>query len=169
MNLPLTNRNPIQHRLRAAVFGPARDVVAGRNRAFLAVGERAHARRLHAILGEIVFHARRAPRTQRNIVFARAAFVGMAFNRDRVLRILLQPLRLLGQGLLRFGRQIRAIRREVDDVADGGGKVLGAAGCAARVGPFAAVAPVLAAVAIRGAEPAFGESGVFLGASAEQR
>ena len=46
------------------------------------------------------------------IVFARAALVGMAFNCDRVVPVLLQPLGLLGQCLLRIGTDDReSVRR----------------------------------------------------------
>ena len=44
--------------------------------------------------------------------------VGVTFDGDRVLRILLEPLRLLLQRRGCFGRQIRAVGGEVDDIAD---------------------------------------------------
>ena len=40
---------------------------------------------------------------QRNVVLARAALVGVALDGDGVLRILLQPARLIGEGLLASG------------------------------------------------------------------
>ena len=42
----------------------------------------------------------------------------MAFDGDGVLRILLQPLRLLLESGAGFRRQVGAVGREVDDVAD---------------------------------------------------
>src|ERR1700687_5580277 len=70
----------VEDRHRATVLRPARYVVAYRDWPFLAVGNRAHAMRLHAVRHQIVVHRLRAPGTERDIVFARAALVGMAFD-----------------------------------------------------------------------------------------
>src|SRR3977135_1627946 len=72
----------VEHRHGAAVLRPARDVVTYRDRALLAVGDRAHAAGLHAARDEILTHRLGAPRAERNIVLARAALVSMAFDRE---------------------------------------------------------------------------------------
>src|SRR3954447_24157043 len=77
---PDTLRACVQHRHRAAVLGPAGDVIADRNRAFLAVGDRPHPRGIDAARGEEGAHRRSTPRAQRNVVFAGAALVGVAFD-----------------------------------------------------------------------------------------
>src|ERR1700731_4591543 len=96
--LSLRSGAGVEHRHGAAVLRPARYVVADRDRPFLAVGNRAHAMRLHAARDQIVVHGLRAPGAERDIVFARAALVGMAFDEETILRVAAQPLRLLVQG-----------------------------------------------------------------------
>src|ERR1700704_792793 len=88
----------VEDRHRAAVLRPARYVVADRDRPFLAVGNRAHAMGLHAARDQIVVQGRPPPGAKRDIVFARAALVGVAFDDEAVLRVAAQPLRLLVQG-----------------------------------------------------------------------
>jgi hypothetical protein len=112
------NAAAVQHRLRTPILRPAGNVVANGHRALLAVGDGPDARRVDAVLCQIVSHCRGTTRSERDIVFTRTAFVGVAFDCDRVLRILLQPLRLLDKRLRRFRRQINGIGREIDDVAD---------------------------------------------------
>src|SRR5215212_3727017 len=70
----------VQHRNRTAILGPAGDVVADRNWAFLAVRDRPHPRGIDAARGEEGAHRLCTPRAQRNIVFAGAALVGVAFD-----------------------------------------------------------------------------------------
>ncbi len=84
-----------KQRHRAAVLRPAGDVVADRDRPFLAVGDRLHALGRNAACREIFARGGGAAGAERDVVFARAAFVGMAFDRDRVIGVLLQPRRLL--------------------------------------------------------------------------
>src|SRR5689334_151977 len=79
----------------AAVLRPARDVVAHRDRPFLAVRYGPHAVRLDAARDQIIVHRLGAPGAERDVVFARAALVGMALDHEIVLRIGAQPLRLL--------------------------------------------------------------------------
>ena len=51
---------------------------------------------LDATRDQIVAHGLRATRAECDIVLARAAFVGMAFNRElRILTVIGEPLRLL--------------------------------------------------------------------------
>src|SRR6185503_20526257 len=119
-----SGRNPAsgaraEHGDRAAVLRPAGDVVTHRHRALLAVGDRAHAARRDAARGEIVADRLGAPRAERDVVFARAALVGVAFDRElAVLRILIEPLRLLVERAARGGRQVGRVRLEEDAVAD---------------------------------------------------
>ena len=61
---------------------------------------------IDAMLGQEVAHRLGPLGAQRDIVLARAALVGVALDGDRVLGILLQPARLIGQRLLRLGRQL---------------------------------------------------------------
>src|SRR5262245_27283419 len=66
----------VQHRLGAAILRPAGDVVANRDRPFLAVRNRADALRVDAVLGQVVAHGHGALGAERDVVFARAALVG---------------------------------------------------------------------------------------------
>src|SRR5262245_7002315 len=80
----------------AAVPAPAGDVVADRNRPLFAVRNRAHAMTLDATRDQIVAHCLCTTRAECDVVLARAAFVGMAFNRElRILTVVGEPLRLL--------------------------------------------------------------------------
>ena len=54
---------------------------------------------------------------EREIVFARAALVAVAFDRDRDVRIAPQPIGLSRQDLLRLGRDIGAVEGEEHAVA----------------------------------------------------
>src|SRR5581483_7849748 len=81
----------VQHRDGAAVLRPARDVVTHRDRALLAVGDRAHALRLHAARDQIVAYRLGAPCTERDVVFARAALVGVALDGEGVAVIAAEP------------------------------------------------------------------------------
>src|SRR5262249_7156447 len=79
------------------------------DRAFLAVGNRAHALRVNAARREIVAHRLRAPGAERDVVLARAPLVGMPFDSEGVLVVNLQPLRLLLQRRDRVRRKLRRI------------------------------------------------------------
>src|SRR5439155_214466 len=81
----------VEHGLRAAILRPAGDVVAHRHGSLLAVGDRANALRVDAVLGQVGAHGRGSLRTERDIVLARAALVGVTLDGDGVLRVLLQP------------------------------------------------------------------------------
>src|SRR5437588_12885263 len=96
--LSLRSGTGVEHRDGAPILRPAGYVVADGDRPLLAVGNGPHAMRLDPARGEIIVHRLRAPRAQRDIVFARAALVGMAFDREMILRVGPQPLRLLFQG-----------------------------------------------------------------------
>src|SRR5690606_38481706 len=102
----------------AAVLRPARVGVANCDRTFVAVGDGAHTVGRHAAGSEEVAGGGCTALAESEVVCTRAAFVGMAFDRDRVLRVTLQPLGLLGKRLLRIGADQRRIEIEEDAVAD---------------------------------------------------
>ena len=83
----LKSGSRIEHRHRATILRPAGNIVADRDRALLAVGDRAHALRLDAARGEIVAHGLCAPGAERDVVFARAALVGMALDGEGILAV----------------------------------------------------------------------------------
>ena len=102
-------RGGAENRHSAAVLRPARNVVADRDRAFLAVGDRAHTAGLDSARREIVAHGLGAASAQGDVVFARAALVGMPFDREGVVAVLLQPLRLLVERAARRPREFGGI------------------------------------------------------------
>src|SRR5476649_1414967 len=108
----------VENRYRSAVLRPAGDVVTHRHRALLAVGNRPHAACIDTPRCEEAFYGLRTLGTQRNVVFAGAALVSMAFDRKRVAVVLLQPLRLLIQRRNRLRRQLGLIAFEEYAVAD---------------------------------------------------
>src|ERR1041385_5826745 len=86
----------VEHRDGAPVLRPARDVIAYGDRAFLTVGDGAHAVGGDAARDEIVAHRLRTPGAERDVVLAGAALVGVAFDGElAVLRVVGEPLRLL--------------------------------------------------------------------------
>src|SRR5207253_4042441 len=121
-------RGGAEDRHSAAVLRPARNVVADRDRAFLAVGHRTHAAGLDAARGEIIANRLGTAGAERNVVFAGAALVGVAFDREGVIAVLLQPLRLLVERAARLHREFGGIGLEEDAVADVNDEVLLAAG-----------------------------------------
>lgn len=68
-----------------------------RDRAFLAVADGRNPVRRNAQAGEIVLRRVRPPLAEREVVFASAALVAIAFERDPLVRIALQPLHLRAQ------------------------------------------------------------------------
>src|SRR5690606_9417782 len=113
-----------QRRDGTAVLRPTGNVVANGDRTFLAVGDRLDAVGSHTQRSQIVAGGGGAPGTEREVVFARAAFVRMTFDDDLVLRVLVEPLRLTGQCLLRVCADRRRVGVEEDAVADIDGEVL---------------------------------------------
>src|SRR5262244_3938025 len=85
----------VEHRDGAAVLRPAGDVVAHRDRALLAVGDRPYAVGIDAARDQVVAGHLGAAGAERDVVLARAALVGMTFDGEGVLVVVLQPLRLL--------------------------------------------------------------------------
>ncbi len=77
---------------------------------------------------EIVAHRRGAAGTERDVVFARAALVGVALDDEGVARILDQPLDLTIERGDRLRRELGGIGQEEDPVADIDDEFLGAAG-----------------------------------------
>jgi N-acetylglucosaminyldiphosphoundecaprenol N-acetyl-beta-D-mannosaminyltransferase len=113
----------VQHRLRATVLRPARNVVADCNGAFLAERRGTNATAGDAVFGQEGADGFGTLLAETDIVFARTSFVCVAFKRDGVLAILIEPASLVGQRLLRLWCQVPRIGREVDDVADVGGEI----------------------------------------------
>src|SRR5208337_1983743 len=70
----------INHCDGAPVLRPARNVVANGHGAFFAVGDCANTRRADALRDEEVFRCFRAARSERDVVFARAALVGVPLD-----------------------------------------------------------------------------------------
>src|SRR6185312_6376608 len=113
----------VEDRLRAPILVPAGRGVAGRDRPLLAVGHRADPPRVHARPREKGFHRRGAAGAEREVIFARSPLVGMAFDGDRVLRILVEPAGLVAQDARRLAGQVRAVLLEMHDVADIDGEI----------------------------------------------
>src|SRR5947209_3672081 len=111
-------RAGVQHRDRTTVLRPARDVVADRDRALLAVGDRPHPRGIDAARGQEGANRLGTAGAERDVVFARSALIRMAFDGEGVARISLQPLRLLFQGGDRLRREIGLVALEEHAVAD---------------------------------------------------
>lgn len=118
MSVTGLSRAIVEHGLRPSVLRPARYIVAHRHRPLFAVGNMPNALGGNAVARQEVSHRDSTASAERDVVLAGAALIGMSLDGNRVLRILLQPARLLAQRLLCLGRQIAAVGREVDDVAD---------------------------------------------------
>src|SRR5580692_9975802 len=108
----------VEHRDSATVLRPAGDVVANRDRPLLAIANRPHARSGHALSDEIIMHRLRASRAKSEIVFPRAALVGVPLNGEAVLVVLIEPGRLLVERCLGGRREVGLIGGEEDAVAD---------------------------------------------------
>src|SRR5438876_5835320 len=68
------------YKVAAPVLLPARFVALHAKRLFLAEADRAHPVGANALRDQELFHRRRTPVAQRQVVFRRAALVAMAFN-----------------------------------------------------------------------------------------
>ena len=88
---------------------------------------------------QVVLGCRRAAFAERDVVFARAAFVAMAFERDLGRRILLQPRGLTIERSLRFRAQIGLIKAEEHAIADVDDHVFLRAGTRCALGSASAV------------------------------
>jgi len=64
------------------------------------------------------------PCREGDVVFARSALIGMAFNLHRNIAILLEPGGLAAERFLRFRGERRLVDQEVDAVANIDGEVL---------------------------------------------
>src|SRR5262249_53193826 len=119
----------VQHRLSPAILRPARDVVADGNRAFFTVGNRLDSAGVHALAREEApdRHGPACPESE--IIFARATLIGVAFDGDPVLRILVEPARLVAQDALRLAGQRRAVHLEMNQIADIDGEISLRSGC----------------------------------------
>src|SRR5580658_519596 len=85
----------VEHRDGAPVLRPAGNIVTQRHRPFLAVGDGAHALRRDAAGDQVLAHRLGAAGAERDIVFTRAAFVGVTFDREGIAVVVAEPLRLL--------------------------------------------------------------------------
>src|SRR5262249_55956983 len=118
-------RTDPKHGHRATVLRPARNIIADSNRTFLAVGDRPHALWLDTARSQIITRRLRTTRAERDVVLARAAFVGMAFDRElAVLAVIHQPLRLLVERRTRLRRKLRRVGFEKYAVTHVDDKVL---------------------------------------------
>src|SRR5262245_25848375 len=97
----------VEHRDGAAVLRPARDVVAPRDRPFLAVRDGPHAVAVDATRHQVLADRLGAAGAERDVVLARPALVGVTFDGERVLAVVLEPLRLLVERGARLRRQLR--------------------------------------------------------------
>src|SRR5262249_32327727 len=95
-----------------------RFVMPFHGRPLLAVGDGLQPVPVDAERDEIVLHGIGAPLAQREVVFARAALVAVTFDRDAILRVLLQPCGLLLQRVLRIRANLVAVVVEEDPIAD---------------------------------------------------
>src|SRR5499427_6044413 len=114
---------------RATILRPAGDIVADCDRTFLPVRDCPHALWLDTPRGQIITRRLRTTRPERDVVLARAAFVGMALDGElAVLAVIRQPLRLLVECRTRLRRKFRRVGFEKYAVTHVDNKVLLAAG-----------------------------------------
>src|SRR5580658_8398736 len=117
----------VEHGHGAAILRPAGNIVAQRHRPFLAVGDGAHAGRRDAARDQVLAHGFGAAGAKCDVVFARAALVGMAFDGEGIAVVVVEPLRLLVERRARLTGQFRGIGIEEHAVADIDDEVLLAA------------------------------------------
>src|SRR5207248_1537049 len=99
-----------------------------RDRALLAIGDRGDAVSRYPLSDDEFTSGGGAACRESEVVFTGAALIGMAFDLDRDMGILLEPGCLTAQRLLRLRRQRRLVGQEIDPVADIDGEVLRRAG-----------------------------------------
>src|SRR3954454_9386255 len=109
---------------RAPVLCPGLLTRSADRRAFLAVAQRGDTIRGDASGNEVVLRRGGAAVAQCQVVLARAALVGVTFDRHADVAVLLQPLGLPVQGGAGFGGQVHLIVAEEDPVAGIGREVL---------------------------------------------
>ena len=119
------NLSPNNHRHRAAVLGPGFLVGAGRDRPLLAPAGHQQPRRRHALRHQEIARRIGAPLAQRLVIFARAALVGMAFDRGADVGVGDQPARLRRQRRLRRLVERIFVGAEIDGVRSGLGDQVG--------------------------------------------
>src|SRR5208282_66623 len=108
----------VDDRHAAAVLRPGRFVVTDHRRAFLAVADGSDAAGGDAERDQRAFHRVGAAIAEREVVFARAAVVAMAFDRDFHVLIFLEPGCLALKRLLAFRLDVRLVEVEEDAIAD---------------------------------------------------
>lgn len=101
---------------RAAVLRPGFLVRSERGGTFLAIADDADPRRIDAERGEVILCRIGAALTKRDIIVTRAAFIGMAFQRDADGGVALQPLCLASQRRLILCIDIILVEVEKDAV-----------------------------------------------------
>src|ERR1043166_2451768 len=109
-------RIALLHDLDAAVLLPGRFVVAHRRGPLFAVADDAELAGRHALELQGLLHRARAALAERDVVLARAALVGVAFEAHPGTRVLAQVLRPVGDHRLRFSLELARIEIEIDDV-----------------------------------------------------
>src|SRR5208282_1059443 len=108
----------LEHSDGAAVLRPAGNVVADRDGAFLAITNRLDPRGGHPARLQIILGRFGAAGAEGEIIFARAALVGVTLDGEGVRTILIEPARLLVERRLRRGVQFGGIAVEKHAVAD---------------------------------------------------
>src|SRR5258706_6026207 len=108
----------VQHRDGAAVLRPARDVIAHRDRAFLAVRDGPHPRGIDAARCQEGPDRLGTAGAKRNVVFAGATLVRMALNGGGIAGVSLQPARPPLHGDDRLRRQIRLVALREHTIVD---------------------------------------------------
>src|SRR6185312_5081535 len=116
------------------VASPGALVGADGLRTLLAVADGLDAVGGDALRDQVLAHRVGAPLTQRKVVLAGAAFVALAFDGDRIVGVLLQPLGLLGERAATVLADVRHVGVEENAVADVLLEVTDRAGRDARAG-----------------------------------
>ena len=88
-----------------SVLCPGRFVVSRIKGLFFSVSDRYHAARLDSHVLQIIFGAKGTPFTQRDVVFRSTAFIAMALDSYRHIRIAAQPGGLAVKRITSFGGQ----------------------------------------------------------------
>src|SRR5207245_7888441 len=87
------------------VLGPALLGGVGARRPFLAVGDRRHPVLRDTVGLEVIQRRLGAPIAERQVVFGRAAFVGVALDQHERVGVLLEPRHVAREGVDRVGSQ----------------------------------------------------------------
>src|ERR1044072_6884926 len=113
LDLVAGHRRIIQHGLRPAILGPAGGLVAHGNWTLLAVGNRLDACGVHPLARQEGLDRHRSLGTEGEVVLPRPALVGVAFDRHPILRVLVEPARLMAEDAAGFPAKRRAVLLEM--------------------------------------------------------